>query len=75
MLFVSCGRGDSTIQITPGKIEVGLLRSNQEEARTPVLFYMLKNAVGNWARVIVVHNPDTDVLILLLHITKNHQFS
>ena len=42
VLFISGGRGDSIIQITSSKIEVGLLRSNQEEARTPVLFYMLK---------------------------------
>lgn len=66
-VFVSGGQGDVTKKIKCDSIDdVNLLKSNQEEADTRIVFHC-KYAALHGAKLIVVRTQDNDVLILLIH--------
>ena len=66
-LFTSGGKDDKAFSITTERvIEVDSLSSNQEEADTRIVLHSAA-AAENGAQTVVVHSPDTDVLVLLVH--------
>jgi hypothetical protein len=66
-LCISGGIGDKTFCITREEVrEVDSLFSNQEEADTRLILHAAA-AAEEGAHTVVVHSPDTDVLVLLIH--------
>ena len=70
-LFVNGGRHLHCVQISPDSCtEISALNTNQEEADTMMILHA-KYEADRGATSLVIHSPDTDVMVLLLHHNQN----
>ena len=67
IVYTSGGNGNSATRIAKKTSEtVPELESNHEESDTRIVYHCIY-AVRQGATKIVIHSPDTDVLVVLLH--------